>query len=101
MAALCPGRGLGVDVGCGSGQLTLTLVGHFDAVPGIDVSPAQLAEAPAHPCIDWRAGGADALPVADGSADLGVVAQAARWFDLSALYAEVRRVLRPGGVVGW
>ncbi|MDO5369227.1 class I SAM-dependent methyltransferase [Paracoccus sp. (in: a-proteobacteria)] len=64
LAALCPGRGLAVDVGCGSGQLTPSPADHFDAVAGVDVSPAQLVQAPAHPRIDWREGRAQALPVA-------------------------------------
>ena len=35
----------------------------------------------------------------DASVDLVLVAQAAHWFDLPAFYAEVARVLRPGGVL--
>jgi SAM-dependent methyltransferase len=35
----------------------------------------------------------------DASVDLVTVAQAAHWFDRPKFYAEVRRVLRPGGVV--
>jgi SAM-dependent methyltransferase len=35
----------------------------------------------------------------DESVDLVTVAQAAHWFDRPTFYAEVRRVLRPGGVV--
>lgn len=99
LAAVAPGRGLAVDVGCGSGQLTLALAGHFEAVAGVDVSPAQLAAAPRHPRIRWLQGGAEALPVADGAADLLVVAQAAHWFDLPVFYAEARRVLCAQGVI--
>lgn len=99
LAEVAPGRGLAVDVGCGSGQLTLALAEQFEAVVGVDVSPAQLAEAPAHPRIRWLESGAEALPAADGAADLVVVAQAAHWFDLPLFYAEASRALRPGGVI--
>lgn len=99
LAALAPDRALAVDVGCGSGQLTRALAGHFDAVVGVDVSAAQLAEAARDPCITYVVGSSDALPVPDGSAALVVAAQAAHWFDLPRFYAEVRRAARPGGVV--
>lgn len=42
---------------------------------------------------------AEQLHLADGSASLITVAQAAHWFDLPAFYREVRRVGAPGGVV--
>jgi SAM-dependent methyltransferase len=35
----------------------------------------------------------------DASCDLVTVSQALHWFNLDAFYAEVRRVLRPGGVL--
>jgi SAM-dependent methyltransferase len=35
----------------------------------------------------------------EGSVDLVTVAQAVHWFDRPKFYAEVRRVLRPGGIV--
>ena len=70
LVRLVPNRTLAVDVGCGSGQLTHALAGHFDAVLWLDVSPAQLAAAAPHPRIRYVEGGSDALPVADGSAAL-------------------------------
>ena len=99
LAALAPDRALAVDVGCGSGQLTGALAGHFDTVVGVDVSEAQLAHAAADPRIRYLVGSSDALPVPDGSAALVVAAQAAHWFDLPRFYAEARRAARPGGVV--
>ncbi len=99
LAALAPDRALAVDVGCGSGQLTQALAGHFDAVVGVDASAAQLAEAAPDTRIEYVVGSSDALPVPDGSAALVAAAQAAHWFDLPRFYDEVRRVARPGGVV--
>ena len=99
LAAAAPGRGLAVDVGCGSGQLTARLAPHFDRVMGFDVAPAQLAAATRAPGILYAAALAEALPVATGAAALIAVAQAAHWFDLPAFYAEARRIAAPGAVL--
>ena len=40
------GRNLAVDVACGNGQSTVPLSPHFEKVIEVDVSEAQLAEAP-------------------------------------------------------
>ncbi|CAN5322389.1 class I SAM-dependent methyltransferase [soil metagenome] len=45
------------------------------------------------------AGRAEALPVATGVADAGVVAQAFHWLDETASLAEIARVLRPRGLL--
>ncbi len=99
LATLAPGRGLAVDVGCGSGQLSVLLAGGFKQVIGIDVSGDQLAHAVSHPRVNYREGTAEALAVADGAADLIVAAQAAHWFDLPRFYQEVRRIARPGALL--
>ncbi|MCL7743343.1 class I SAM-dependent methyltransferase [Guyparkeria hydrothermalis] len=99
LSAACRGNVLAVDVGSGTGQLTATLTNHFERVIGIDPSINQLRNAVQHPRIEYRQGPAEALPVADDSADLVVTAQAAHWFDLDRFYSETRRILRPGGAV--
>ncbi len=99
LAELSPGRGHAADVGCGTGQLTVQLAGHFDKVTGIDPSAAQLASAEPHPRIAWVAGNAEGLPLPDGSIDLVAAAQAAHWFDLPAFYREVRRVAARDGLL--
>jgi SAM-dependent methyltransferase len=42
---------------------------------------------------------AECSAFADGSVDLVTVAQALHWFEHDAFFGEVRRVLRPGGMV--
>lgn len=95
-----PGRTLAVDVGCGSGQLTVALAEGFESVLGLDPSESQLTHALTHERVTYRVAPAEQLPVADGSVDLVTAAQAAHWFDLPRFYAEVRRVLVPGGALG-
>jgi SAM-dependent methyltransferase len=45
--------------------------------------------------------GAEALPLPDDDVDTIVAGQAAHWFDPVRASAEFRRVLRPGGAVGF
>lgn len=90
---------LALDLGCGSGQSTLPLARSFRSVVGVDASPEQVAQAPRHlPNVTFRAGEAEDLSfAASGSVDLVTVSQALHWLDKPRLYAEVARVLRPGG----
>jgi SAM-dependent methyltransferase len=45
-------------------------------------------------------GPAEDIPLPDSSMDVVTVGQAFHWFDQPAALAEMRRVLRPGGIVG-
>jgi SAM-dependent methyltransferase len=87
------------DAGCGSGQLSTLLPARFAHVIATDPSADQIAQAPAHPGVEYRQTSAEASGLEAGSVDLAVAAQAAHWFDLPRYYAEVRRVVRPGGLV--
>jgi SAM-dependent methyltransferase len=99
LARAAPRPGLAWDCGCGSGQLSVLLAGRFDRVWATDASAEQIARAAPHPRIAYRQAreGVSGLP--DRSVDLAVAAQAAHWFDLTAYYAEVRRVARPGAII--
>jgi len=88
-----------VDVGCGSGQLSVLLAEHFDEVRAFDPSASQLSGARAHPKVQYASAPAEALPLEDGCADLITAAQAAHWFDRPRFYGEVRRIARPGAVL--
>lgn len=87
------------DCACGTGQASLGLAEHFQQVIASDASASQIAAAPEHPRIEWRVAPAEHSGLADASVDLVTVAQALHWFDLDAFYAEVKRVLKPGGVL--
>lgn len=99
LADLAPGTGTAVDVGCGTGQLTVRLADRFADVVGVDPSASQIAAASAHPHVRYVVAPAERLPVDDTSADLVTAAQAAHWFRLPAFYAEARRIARPGAVL--
>ena len=99
LASLSPRQGRALDVGCGTGQLTLQLTEHFKDVVGLDPSKEQLVNAPAHARVTWLCAPAEDIPLDDGSADLIVAAQAAHWFDRPAFYAEARRLAAPGAVI--
>jgi SAM-dependent methyltransferase len=98
LAAQAPARDLAVDVGAGNGQAALGLAAHFDRVIAVDPAQAQLARAPrTSPNVEYRRAPAEATGVDPASTDLLVAAQAFHWFAPEPFFAEVRRVLRPGG----
>lgn len=99
LASLAPAADLAVDVGCGSGQLTTQLAGHFARVIGLDPSADQIAHAPPTPGTIFICAPAERLPIADGCASLVTAAQAAHWFDLPRFYAEARRIAAPGAAM--
>lgn len=99
LAGVCSQNDAVWDCGCGSGQLSVLLAERFQQVFATDPSSAQLANARQHPRVNYRRGSAEASGLEDHSVDLSVAAQAAHWFDLTAYYAEVRRVTKPGGII--
>ncbi len=99
LAEHSPGRGLALDCGCGSGQLSVQLGEHFDKVVATDASAQQIAAATPHPRVSYRVAPAEASGLDAASADLVVAAQAAHWFDLPAFYAEAKRVGRRGALL--
>lgn len=99
LASLTGEPRLAVDCATGSGQAAIGLAEHFEHVIAIDRSADQLAHAERHPRITYQLGSAEAIRLSAHSADLVTVAQALHWFNLERFYGEVRRVLKPGGVL--
>jgi SAM-dependent methyltransferase len=90
-----------LDLGAGTGKLTQLLTARgleVTAVEPLAEMREQLAAAvPGAKVLD---GSAEKIPLADGSVDAVVVAQAWHWFEPSLAIAEVARVLTPGGTLG-
>ncbi len=87
-----------LDIGCGTGRESARLAKRCNVV-ALDLSPAMVAHAAHHhggPL--WLAGDAENLPLADCSVDAIFSSLALQWCEHpGAAFAEMRRVLRPGG----
>jgi malonyl-CoA O-methyltransferase len=102
------GFGLGprvvLDLGAGTGRNTRALKQRFPraTVIALDLAPGMLREAARHQ-LRWRrfvrvCGDAQRLPLASDSVDLVFSSLMLQWCDPpDAAFAEVQRVLRPGG----
>jgi SAM-dependent methyltransferase len=89
-----------LDLGAGTGKLTRLLVDAKLDVVAVEPSQQMREElAAAVPAATVHAGTAEQIPLADGSVDAVVVAQAWHWFDTSLAVAEVARILVPGGTL--
>jgi ubiquinone/menaquinone biosynthesis C-methylase UbiE len=99
LVAHAPGRRSVWDCACGSGQASIDLAESFAQVTATDLSAQQLREAPAHARIEYRVALAEDSQLPAASQDLVTAAQALHWFDCERFYAEVRRVLRPNGLL--
>jgi SAM-dependent methyltransferase len=99
IAALAPGRSLAWDCATGSGQAALLLAEHFDRVIATDASAEQIRNAIVHPRVHYHVAHEDGSLAQDRTVQLVTVATALHWLDLPRFYAEVRRVLVPGGVL--
>jgi len=97
--SLVRGRSLAWDCATGNGQAAVDLAAHFERVIATDASAAQLEHAPHHPKIEYRQAPAEDSGIASGTVDLVTVATAVHWFDFDRFYAEVERVLVPGGAL--
>jgi SAM-dependent methyltransferase len=102
IAVQTAGHDLAWDCGCGNGQASVPLAGRYRRVAATDFSADQIAQATPHPNVDYRTAPAEASGLPDHCADLVTIAQALHWFDFDRFYAEVRRVVKPGGaIVAW
>jgi SAM-dependent methyltransferase len=92
------------DIGCGTGALTQTILACADpaGVTGIDPSDGFIARAREQitdPRASFRSGKAEALPLADAAVDTTVSGLVLNFVsDPTQAVAEMRRVLRPGGI---
>lgn len=99
IASCAPGRALAWDCATGSGQAAVPLARWMARVVATDRSAAQIEHAMPHPRVSYRVAPASDSGLEPASVDLVTVAQALHWLDRPAFYAEVKRVLKPAGVL--
>lgn len=96
------GRGTVADLGCGPGHAARYLHEQGVAVVGIDLSPEMVKVAQRlHPGLDFRVGDMSRLDIPDAALAGAVSFYSIVHFDFSqlgAVFLEMRRVLRPGGL---
>ena len=96
-----------LDLGSGTGNLTRAVADRWPAceVVGVDPSPPFVAAARERaadlaPRVRFEVGGADQLPLDDGSVDAALALLVLNFVpDADRAVAELRRVVRPGGVL--
>jgi ubiquinone/menaquinone biosynthesis C-methylase UbiE len=94
-----------LDIGCGTGRLTLPVARRAHSVTGMDLTAGMIEEASRKARdegldVQFEQGDMAALPFPDNSFDVVVCMLALMHVppeDHSRVFAEVRRVLRPGG----
>jgi malonyl-CoA O-methyltransferase len=92
-----------LDLGCGTGHFCPALQARFPGADyvGLDLAPGMVQYARAH-CADaglWLVGDAESLPLASASVDLVFSSLAMQWCTRPEhLFAELSRVLAPGGM---
>jgi SAM-dependent methyltransferase len=90
-----------VDLGAGTGKFTRRLLETGASVTAIEPLDAMRAQLRRNvPEVSVIAATAQAMPLADASADVVACAQAFHWFADREALREIGRVLRPGGKLG-
>lgn len=98
-----------LDVATGTGHTALAVAQHAAHVTGLDLTLAMLAEARRlagerglQDRVEWMEGDAHALPFADHQFDVVTVRRAPHHFaDARRALAEMGRVVKPGGLLGF
>lgn len=100
---LPPGAARVLELGCGSGDLTLRLAPRVERLDALDVSEPMLDQARAragarHPNVTWISGGAESFaPLASYSAI--VAAESLHWMDWDVVLPSCARWLDPRGLL--
>lgn len=89
-----------LDVGCGTGLVTAELARRGALPTGIDICEPMLERARERVrSARFAVARVEALPFEAASFDAATSAQAFHWFDQPRAFAELARVVRPGGTV--
>jgi SAM-dependent methyltransferase len=99
LAGIAPDLTRAWDCATGNGQAATGLAHFFQCVIATDASEKQIANAAGGERIDYRVAVADRSELESRSVSLVSVAQALHWLDVDLFYGEVKRVLKPDGVL--
>lgn len=87
------------DCATGNGQVASRLSEFFDRVEATDMSKEQMDQAPRKSAIHYSIQTAEKVNFKNEIFDLIIVAQAVHWFDFDKFYSEVKRCLKPEGLL--
>lgn len=87
------------DCGTGNGQIANEIAAFFKQVEATDISRNQIANAVKKNNIHYSVQPAEETNFSNNVFDLVISAQAVHWFDFERFYAEIRRCLKPDGLV--
>ncbi len=96
---LVPEKNCAWDCGTGNGQVAVKLSKYFKKVSATDLSASQINNAVEKSNISYSVENSEHTIFGDNQFDLVTVAQAIHWFEFEAFYKEVKRTLKPGGII--
>lgn len=99
LKTLPPSLGLVWDCATGNGQAAVSLAEHFEKVIATDASSEQIDNAFEVENVEYLVAPAEEIYLEDETVDMVTVATALHWFDKPRFFNEVKRVLKPGGVL--
>lgn len=87
------------DCGTGNGQIAIGLSKYFNKVYATDISEKQIKNAIRRGNIFYKIECAEKTAFPENTFDLITVAQAIHWFNFNDFYNEVKRTIKPNGII--
>jgi SAM-dependent methyltransferase len=87
------------DCGTGNGQAAVGLTQFYDQVIATDPSEQQIGNCIPHEKITYRVEKGEESSIESGTVDLVTLANAIHWLDFHVFNAQVKRVLKPDGII--